>query len=467
MHSASPLVRSLCWCALSLAAHAQSPTPPGEGPALGEERITQAQVEAGAYSMGELRRHGLRVFATPFNVHDGFGDGPVDPAAPLEFGGRPTLQNNGSFLRVNGLDAQSCLECHSIGSAATIPARFAAGGAGLAGTNVLFQPTEIDVIDAANNGFAAFDGRFINPPFLFGAGPVELLAKEMTLELAALRAQAQARPGLWVGLQTKGTSFGELRVDPATGELDLSRIEGVDEDLVVRPFGRKGDNASVRAFARAAMQFHFGIQPTEVVGEGEDGDGDGVTDELLAGELSALHVWATSLRAPVVQPLDDAAWRGLATFDAIGCTSCHTPVLETRGRRLAYTHPEVEADPSANVFLEQDLAALELGLPETPSGGLRVPLFSDMKRHDMGAGLAESHDSPLDSQFLTARLWGVADTAPYLHDGRATTLTEAIVLHGGEGQASAEAFQALAPAARVDLLSFLRSLRTPRVTEGG
>jgi len=71
-----------------------------------------------------------------------------------------------------------------------------------------------------------------------------------------------------------------------------------------------------------------------------------------------------------------------------------------------------------------------------------VELFSDLKRHDMGPGLAESIDETGcgSSVFLTRSLWGLGSTAPYLHDGRATTVTEAILEHGGEAAASAAAF---------------------------
>ncbi len=95
-------------------------------------------------------------------------------------------------------------------------------------------------------------------------------------------------------------------------------------------------------------------------------------------------------------------------------------------------------------------------------GGLIVPLFADLKRHDMGPDLAESFGGELASQFTTARLWGVADTAPYLHDGRALMLTDAISLHGGEAQAARNAFVALRPHGKRALLAFLRALRTPR-----
>ncbi|HSM13876.1 MAG TPA: di-heme oxidoredictase family protein, partial [Thermoanaerobaculia bacterium] len=67
-----------------------------------------------------------------------------------------------------------------------------------------------------------------------------------------------------------------------------------------------------------------------------------------------------------------------------------------------------------------------------------------------------------NDEFTTARLWGVADTAPYLHDGRATTLEEAIEFHGGEAQGARDAFLALGPADRDELLVFLGKLRTPK-----
>ena len=78
------------------------------------------------------------------------------------------------------------------------------------------------------------------------------------------------------------------------------------------------------------------------------------------------------------------------------------------------------------------------------AGGALVQLFGDLKRHNMGAGLAESVDEVGTGAavFMTENLWGVGSTAPYMHDGRATTLAEAILEHGGEAQASASFFRA-------------------------
>jgi hypothetical protein len=85
--------------------------------------------------------------------------------------------------------------------------------------------------------------------------------------------------------------------------------------------------------------------------------------------------------------------------------------------------------------------------------------FSDLKRHDLGPNFWErNYDGSLQKQFLTTALWGVGTTAPYGHDGRSTNLTEVILRHGGEAQSPRDAFAALAPAERSDLLEFLQSL---------
>ena len=115
-----------------------------------------------------------------------------------------------------------------------------------------------------------------------------------------------------------------------------------------------------------------------------------------------------------------------------------------------------------NVYLEIDLAKKPPSFQRHGKGGVHVPLYSDLKRHDMGPGLAESACFDLDPLFITARLWGVADTAPYLHDGRATTLTQAILYHRGEAQQARDKFDALTGQDRVKVLEFLRSLKTPR-----
>jgi Di-haem oxidoreductase, putative peroxidase len=448
-------------CVTPLAAANAAPDVPGERPALQQAgvTITQEEIEQGQLPLQQIRRQGRLVFSTPFNKADGYGDGPMNPAAPTSPGGRPTLQNNGTFMRVNGLDSQSCLECHSVVSTRTIPATFGIGGVGGASANALSGPHSIDVSDEAANGFAAFDGRFINPPFLFGSGGVQLLASEMTADLQALAALAREQPDVDVPLVTKGVDFGSVRF--SGGVLDTSNVVGVDPDLVVRPFGRKGQFATVRAFDVSALAFHFGIQPVEVVGAGVDADGDGVADEIGIGPISALEIFATTLEPPHSVGPRRRTLRGEHLFDDIGCTECHRPALETNGRILSYRFPESDTDPAAGVYYEVDLSAPPVDLASSPSGGLVIPLFADLKRHNMGPGLSEATGGSLDVWFTTARLWGVADTAPYLHDGRAMTLDEAIRLHGGEALSARDAYEALRDSDQASLLAFLGSLRTP------
>lgn len=238
-------------------------------------------------------------------------------------------------------------------------------------------------------------------------------------------------------------------------------MEGVDEDLVIRPFGRKGEFATVRAFDVGAVQFHFGIQPIEVVGE-TDADGDGVRRELLIGELSALHAFGTTRNKPIIQPLPGAR-HGFRIFKRIRCNQCHKPFLVANSTFLKYSFPEVETNPDANVYQEIDLAE-EANFIHMPNGRMLVPLFADLKRHDMGDRLEESfdeEDEKFNREFTTARLWGVRDTAPYLHDGRATTITEAILMHGGEAQNQRDRFEALSDPEKKAVIKFLYSLRTP------
>lgn len=443
----------------------------------------------GSVTLHGLRRRGMEVFTTPFNTFDGFGDGPYVGEFPsTDFGHRPTLQGNGMTLRVNGLDAQSCNECHSFVKQSARPPVLGIGGVGGIVQNAIIMPSLIDVADSADvrvnytsghdpdlplspDGAADFDGRYANPPFLFGGGGVELLAKEMTADLQVALATARAaRVGTITRLVTHGVDFGHIETNEG-GEVAL-HVEGIgfednagrrpEDVLVVRPFGRKGENFSMRDFDRVAMQFHFGMQPVEVVGEHVDADGDGVVNEVTAVEMSALHVFDVSNPVPVIERLGDEGVAGFGQFLDSGCADCHRPVLKTRSRYLPLSFPEVPEDPWANVYAEIDL--VEVGFNPVPGeDGVFVPLFADLKRHDMGEGLQEtfSRGEIANADFTTARLWGVADTAPYLHDGRATTLTQAIEAHGGDAQAARDAFMQLSDEDRALVIAFLGRLRTP------
>ena len=255
---------------------------------------------------------------------------------------------------MNGNDSQTCLECHSVLSTKEIPATFAVGGAGNVSDNAFPGIVDPDIDDSEGNGFARVSGRVINPPFTFGAGGVELLGREMTADLQELMADAVGRPGTPVALVTKGVSFGTLVFDGT--DLDFTDVSGIDADLIVRPFGRKGCCSTVREFDLGAMQFHHGIQPVEVVGEDVDADGDGVENEITVGEISAMHIFQTSLERPRHRGKSSQTEVGDDIYDEIGCAECHIPQLVRDKRFLTFSFPDEPTDPTADVYFEIDLS---------------------------------------------------------------------------------------------------------------
>ena len=96
----------------------------------------------------------------------------------------------------------------------------------------------------------------------------------------------------------------------------------------------------------------------------------------------------------------------------------------------------------------------------------RVQLFSDLLLHDMGEGLADHRPEGMADgrEWRTPPLWGIGLTETvnghtyFLHDGRARSLSEAILWHGGEAQAARDAFAAMSKADRDAMLAFLNSL---------
>jgi CxxC motif-containing protein (DUF1111 family) len=290
-------------------------------------------------------------------------------------------------------------------------------------------------------------------------------------------------------LTTKGVDFGVLRAS-ATEEIDASGVRGVDQDLVVKPFGWKGTLATFTEFAAEALQVHMGIQSDlllargsrELVGDGSDRtdpDGDGVRGELGRGPFAALAVHLALLELPIVEPLihdrqlGPAAQallpptttsfahdfqRGRRLFHELGCAGCHVPMLVLESPMLV-----VEGLPPIDLAKEMRQPGLRY---EPGLGGYPVWLFSDLKRHDIGRANAARHvqRGVALAEYLTPRLWGVADSAPYLHDGRAPSFDYAIAGHDGEGAAARAAFEALSPADRGPLRVYLMSLRrAPRV----
>jgi CxxC motif-containing protein (DUF1111 family) len=93
-------------------------------------------------------------------------------------------------------------------------------------------------------------------------------------------------------------------------------------------------------------------------------------------------------------------------------------------------------------------------------GRLLVPVFTDLKRHAMGQQLnneeREQADVPTD-QWLTKKLWGFYSEPSYLHHGRASLISEAILAHGGESQSSRDMFASLSDEDKNSLIEYLKT----------
>lgn len=420
----------------------------------GHVRVFQEDIDAGQYTVDDLFAFGDSVFGHEFRDLDGYGDDPtVRPGQRVHAGA------------LGGRDNFSCLGCHSVGGP---------DGAGA----------------ATQNAYLFGDGSNLestlerNPPMLLGLGMVQELARELSQDLqlqrddAMLRAQEQGR-NVTIELTTRGIGFGQLTAR-SNGTLDLDDVEGVDDDLVVKPFGWKGVFPDLRRATEDAARVHFGIQSSviaerhrdapmpELLGPGSDWwdpDSDGKQRELEEGSLTAAAVYLATLEVPTVIPPATGALRtrwaqGDALFDAIGCDACHVRSLGMQNTIWLEYPDTTDAEPF-------EVELFHAG--EEPKGTPNVMLFSDLKRHDMGPELAEGHADTNHphisaSTWLTRPLWGLAETAPYLHDGRAATIPDAIRAHGGEAQESRDAFEALSPEEQASLHVFLLSLtRTPKV----
>ena len=169
---------------------------------------------------------------------------------------------------------------------------------------------------------------------------------------------------------------------------------------------------------------------------GEDAAQDG--REVGSEALDLVAFYAGTLGVPARRDVDDPeVLRGKALFMEAGCAACHTPKFVTH---------RLEGRPWHSFQL--------------------IWPHSDFLLHDMGPGLADRlpAGSATGSEWRTAPLWGIGLTEAvsghtlFLHDGRARSLTEAILWHGGEGQAARDAFAAMPPPDRAALIRYLESL---------
>jgi CxxC motif-containing protein (DUF1111 family) len=165
--------------------------------------------------------------------------------------------------------------------------------------------------------------------------------------------------------------------------------------------------------------------------------------ELADNELDLMYRYVALLGVPARRELDDpSAKRGEKLFTEARCVKCHTPAFTTSPHHPLAEHRSQKIQP-----------------------------YTDLLLHDLGAGLADTlgDGSPAEggatgTEWRTPPLWGiglttgVSEAEAYLHDGRARTLSEAILWHDGEAAAAKKAFVEMSFDDRSSLIRFLQSL---------
>lgn len=457
-----------------------------------------------ATPQSKLLKHGRALFVSKWTSQDGMGRPLAKGTGALLSDLTDPLVFPRNFNRVSSPESTSCGGCH---------ADPRPGGGGEFFTNVFafaqrfdhatfdrndFTPTKGALDEGGNPVRLENIGNLRATPSLFGAGYVERLAIELTLDLLAIRDGITASSS--AALVSKGISFGVL-ARAANGAWDVSLVEGLPAsslqssgpldppNLIVRPFGHVGSIASIRQFSAGAFEHHLGIQAIERVGVGTDPDGDLVVDELTRADLTAISLFQATLPVPGrVIPKDPAIRAAISlgeqTFVDIGCTSCHVPCLPLDSDIFSEPNPfnpagvvnEGDAYHVQFGSFSVDLSSKALPRPRLKSKGnapIEVPVFSDFRLHDITSGLDDPNREPIDvtqppgsaeflagnARFLTARLWGVANGLPYFHHGKFTTMREAIEAHAGEAAGVMIQWGSLSGSERDAVIEFLKSLR--------
>ncbi len=226
-------------------------------------------------------------------------------------------------------------------------------------------------------------------------------------------------------------------------------------------FGWKANTPSVRVQSLGALRGDMGVTNplfpdesiagtalhesyltrTNFVDTGSE-NGEPEADQTFSDEVV---FYAETLAVPARRNInDESVVAGAVLFNQINCTGCHQPDFTTATG-------------------EQSLGGLPA--PDTLKGQHIYP-FTDMLLHDLGEGLADNRRdfTANGNEWKTRPLWGIGLTktvnpgAGFLHDGRAKTIEEAILWHGGEAERSKNDFMALAETERQSLIDFIMSL---------
>lgn len=294
-----------------------------------------------------------------------------------------------------------------------------------------------------------------NTPALYGAGLIDRVS-EKDLERTRKRS-SQRYPqvsGRVARIQT-GTADDSRRVTRGTRRRRNSSLVMTDSFKGrVGRFGWRGQISTLDEFVRGACANELGLavstqpQPVDPTSASLDNMGLDLTDR----QCRELTSFVASLPAPKPEwPTDDdqrkIAEHGRLIFDQVGCNACH---VERLGQ-AEFVYSDLLLHDMGSSLSDPLPAPSETSVSTLPGyyGGLQT-IFSTTP-------LAQTR-----REWRTPPLWGSADSAPYMHDGRAATFNDAILAHGGEAKFCVTNFIRSSPKDRIALLAFLETLKAPQ-----
>ena len=446
----SPGIATLAAC-LCLAADANARPAPNNISAVNTANTT---AQFGSPLPG-LNATELAAFTTGQTQFQKFDNVPVDGLGPI-------------------FNAQACVACHSQPNTSATPK--------------IIPPTSTDVTTAVVSGITPggasaitemragkfnADGSF-NPlanedGTLFHVSSITPMSQETVPQDATIRAHRKATPLFGLGLM-EAIPDAEIQANVHTTPVDGVRgraavlSDAVTQTIAatnpagarnfVGRFGWKAQESTVLAFSGDAYLNEMGITnrffTTDLAPYGNQAallaaEPAGITPTTLQDtptnpalpegpnnkdDIARFTDFMEFLAPPPTVPLTEQAEQGKQLFTQINCVACHKPTMTT--------------GPSA----------VSTALSFKP-----VNLFSDLLLHKMGSlsdGIAQAAAGT--NEMRTAPLWGLRGRAPFLHDGRASTIMEAILLHAGEALTIRNRFAALSSAQQQAIIAFLNSI---------
>lgn len=231
----------------------------------------------------------------------------------------------------------------------------------------------------------------------------------------------------------------------------LGDVDGIYSDLLVHDLGPElGDTGQYGVFTPGSADPEFQDDPTPPAGGGQPGEVARTEPEPVSDVTSdAIAIGAQAFPVSGFEPP-----AGLGLFARLAMRAVERSIVVDRtDSTVVTTEIETPAPPPDAPQVPQPVAAPGLAVPIGP--GVQQIALPNQITPPAPTGPAGRQE------WRTPPLWGFRDSGPYLHDGRADTLEQAVALHGGQGQGSAMKFFALSPKERMQLEAFLKSLAAP------